>query len=137
LAVDARPLAAPIERDAAADDAALEALRKQAADEIMAAAAREEAQAQAAKAALDTLAAETAELPLPPVNVFMHGYRQIDEAEAARLRRLKDLALLLWTALHETDGTSAEQTEFRTREFGLAALRLEEAMLWIEKGFNV
>jgi len=76
--------------------------------------------------------------PLPEQNLFLHGYRQSDDAQLARMRRLKDIALVLWQEMHEADGTKPEiGAAFHSREMGLAALRLEEAMLWVEKHFNV
>jgi hypothetical protein len=107
------PGAVPIERDDGADEAALREMVEGRWREII-------------------------EAPLPEQNVFLHGYRQSDDAQLARMRRLKDVALVLWQEMHEADGSKPDlATPFNSREMGLASLRLEEAMLWVEKHFNV
>ena len=70
-------------------------------------------------------------------NIMLHGYRQLAEPQQMALRNLKDLALNLWNELHVIDGSSAGRPEFNSRELETAAVRLEEAMLWAEKHFNL
>jgi len=130
---DSRDEAAPIERDEGADAAALEALHKETADRIVAEAERQEA---AEKAAREEAAALN-NAPLPTTNIMLHSYRQFEESEQATFRRVKDLYLIVWGALHELDGTAPEQTTFNSPELSYAALRLRESALWLEAAFHV
>jgi len=131
---DSRDEVAPIERDEGADAAALEALHKEAADRIAAEAQRQEA---AEKTAREEAAAALNNVPLPATNIMLHSYRQFEESEQATFRRVKDLYLIVWGALHELDGTPPEQTNFNSAELSYAALRLRESALWLEAAFHV
>jgi hypothetical protein len=127
----------PLERDDAADEEALHELELERQEDAAAATAPiDPAAVAAAAAALG--AAQGPPVGLPPQNVMLHGYRELDEADAARLRRMKDFALALWLELHDADGTPAEDHyNFESRFLGVATLRLEECLLMAEKHFNV
>jgi hypothetical protein len=71
----------------------------------------------------------------PPNNIMLHGYRTLNARNTEQLRMLKDIALQLWNELHVVDESSADSTEWESRELEQAALHLETTMLWVEKHF--
>jgi hypothetical protein len=73
--------------------------------------------------------------PAPPANnVMLHGYAVLGERHAALLRDMKDSGLGLWNLLRIAD-ESGTDAAWNSRELELAALRLEEALMWAEKHF--
>lgn len=70
----------------------------------------------------------------PKNNIMRHDYRKLLEEEVEAMREVKDKGLEFVQMLHRIGGTAdVEGGGYGSRELGIAAMKIEEAVMWATK----
>lgn len=75
--------------------------------------------------------------PVVENNVMRHNYRELDEKEKRHIELIKDKGLEFTELLYDIGGRpSLEGSGHATRELGIAAIKIEEAVMWATKSIT-